>query len=296
MNEEFKRSLSDADPALVLTTASLLPDRSPISGAQVRSLIDAAADAGFAGMSLVNLHHNWAVADDMTAEAFFAYHRDRGLAMPTIGAIFDWATPDRRAVSEACTPFLDIAVAAGASYVVAVRVEPDLPPLAEASAGLATLCDLAADRGLGISFEFVPGRGVPDLPSALRLFEATDRDNLGLCFDTWQWFRGTDPDIAVLRDVPPERIYMVQLSDAPGRPAGDLVAEGLSGRLLPGDGVIDILGVLEALDDIGVKAIVTSEVFNKDLMALGVAENARRQHDAALAMLAQHRARRPAAG
>ncbi len=296
MNEQFKRPLGDADLPLVLTTASLLPDRSPISGAHVRSLIDAAAAAGFAGMSVVNLHYDWAVADDMTAEEYFAYHRDRGLAMPTIGAIFDWATSDRRAVSEASRPFLDIADAAGASYVVAVRAEPELPPLAEAASGLGTLCDLAADRGLGISFEFVPGRGVPDVPSALRLFEATDRDNLGLCFDTWQWFRGTDPNVAALRDLPAERIYMVQLSDAPARPAGDPVLEGTSGRLLPGDGAIDILGVLDVLDDIGVKAIVTAEVFNKDLMALGVAENARRQHDAAQAVLAEHRSRRAAAG
>lgn len=272
---------------LVLAAPTLVPHREPIDAAQVRSLIDAAADAGFDGMSIWTAHHDWAVADGMVSEAFFEHHRERGLAMPAAEVVLEWAGLDRRAVAEANAHLLDVAARAGAATVIAVTLEPELPPLEQAAAGLAALCDLAADRGLAISVEFLPWTGLPSLAAAVRLLDAADRENLGLVLDAWHWVRQPGgPDLAAVRALEPERVHVLQLDDAPARPAGDLAAETVADRLLPGDGDVDLLGLLDAIDEIGAKPVVVSEVFSAALASLEPAENARRQHAAASALLA----------
>jgi sugar phosphate isomerase/epimerase len=57
---------------------------------------------------------------------------------------------------------------------------------------------------------------------------------------------------------------------------------------LPGDGDIDIVGLLDALADMGAQPIVTSEVFSSDLMARGPAEFAQLQFDAMQTVLETH--------
>jgi sugar phosphate isomerase/epimerase len=159
--------------------------------------------------------------------------------------------------------------------------------------GLAELCDLAADRGLAISYEFLPWSAVPDIGSALWLLEAVDRDNLGLVIDVWHWFhQAGERDYALLRAVPPERIHILHLDDAPADHAGDRTRGTGPVRLLPGDGAIDIFGLLDVLDEIGASPMIASEVQSASLASLGPAENARRQHAAVSGVLAQHRARK----
>jgi sugar phosphate isomerase/epimerase len=262
---------------MILATTPLVSDREPISGAEVRSLIDAAADAGFDGVSIWTAHHDWAVADDMTSEEYFAYHRDRGLRIPSAEVLLEWAdTEENRHI-------LDVSAAAGASYVIAATIEPGLPE----AAGLATLCDLAAGRGLSISLEFLPFSGLPNIASAVRVLEAADRDNLGLVLDLWHWHRG-GPDLETLRSVPPERIHLLQLNDAAPAPGEDLMLESMW-RLLPGEGAVDIEAVLETLDELGASPVVVTEVFSVPLVELGPAENARQQYVAATDCLVESR-------
>lgn len=268
--------------ALALSAPTLVAHRDPIGAAQVVALIDAAADAGFDGMSIWTAHHDWAVADGMASEAFFAHHRERGLAIPAAEVIFGWAASDRRANEH----LLDVAARAGASSVIAVTLESAWPDRRAAVAGLAALCDLAAERGLAVSFEFLPWTAVPDLATAVRLIEAVDRDNLGLVLDAWHWLRQPGgPDLVTLRAVGPERIHVLQLNDAPARPSDDLVHEAMAARLLPGEGAVDIPALLAVLAELGAAPAVVSEVFSEALTALGPAENARRQHAAAVRAL-----------
>lgn len=276
-----------AGQPLVLAACSLVGHRSALSAAQVRSLVDATADAGFAGMSIWTAHHDWAVADGASADAFFAWHHERGLTMPVSEVIFGWETPDRQAIADVAVPVLDVSARAGASTVVAVTLEPELPPLPEAARSLAMLCDLAAERGLAISIEFLPWTGMATIADAVRLIEAADRDNLGLVLDAWHWFRQPGgPDVATLRALPPERIHVLQLDDAPAQAAADLPTETSTARLLPGDGAVDLTGLLDVLEEMGATPVVVSEVFSASLAALSPLENARRQHAAATVLLA----------
>jgi sugar phosphate isomerase/epimerase len=262
---------------VILATTPLVPHREPISGAEVRSLIDAAAGAGFDGVSIWTAHHDWAVADDMTSDEYFDYHRERGLSIPSSEVLLDWAD------SEETGHILDVSAQAGASYVIAATIEPELP----AAAGLATLCDLAAERGLSISLEFLPFSGLPNIASAVRVLEAADRENLGLVIDLWHWQRG-GPDLETLRSVAPERIHLLQLNDAAPEPGEDLMLESMM-RLLPGEGAVDIPTVLETLAEMEASPVVITEVFSRALCDLGPAENARRQYRAATDCLVESR-------
>ena len=82
----------------------------------------------------------------------------------------------------------------------------------------------------------------------------------------------------------------MQINDAPAEPAGDLIAETLSGRLLPGEGAIPLGRWLRWLDAIGARAPIGVEVFSSALDALPPVEVGRRCGDAARAVLAAARA------
>src|SRR4051812_25746393 len=88
----------------------------------------------------------------------------------------------------------------------------DLPP-EEVAAAFGTLCDRAGGLGAQVHLEFIPMTTIPDLAAAWQIVRTADRENGGILFDTWHFFRG-DPDFAVLDRVPGERIFAVQIDDA----------------------------------------------------------------------------------
>jgi sugar phosphate isomerase/epimerase len=274
-----------SDP-LILATAPLTAHRAPIPAARVRAIVDAAADAGFAGVSIWTAHHDFAVADGMTSGEYFDYHRARGLLVPISEVVLDWARPDRGAIEAANAHILDVSAEAGASYVIAASIDSDIGSVAEAARGLGIVCDLAADRGLQISLEFLPFSGVSTLATAVQIVETAARENLGFVLDLWHWWRQAGgPDLTTLRSISPERIHVLQLCDALLEPTEDLLNEARS-RLLPGTGAIDIAAVLSALHQIGADPLVVSEVFSGELAELEPLENARRQYSAAVNVLA----------
>lgn len=290
-------ALLESAQSLILSAPTLVPHREPTDAAFACSLVDAAADAGFSGLSIWTDQHDWAVADGMSSEEFFARHRERGLSTPASEVHYISAADDARSVAQAHSHMLEVAAAAQARSVIAVTLEPrpeQLPSFPAAIVpGVRALCDLAADRGLKVSFEYMPFTGVATTASIVQLLEAVDRDNLGIVLDTWHWFRQPGgPDVAALRSIPPERIHIFQLNDAPARPPEDIMLECVSARLLPGTGAIDILELLRVVDDMGAAPVVVSEVFSHELSGRGPAESARRQYGALSAVLDRYRASR----
>lgn len=249
-------------------------------------MIDAAADAGFVGMSIDVAHHDWAVSDGMASEEFFAYHRRRGLAIPAAEVILDWASGEWSAVRQSTAHIFEVAAAAGAASVITATLEAEVPSLRDAAGRLRDLSDLAAEHGLAISYEFLPPTAVPDLATAAWLLEVVDRRNFGLVLDTWHWrTQPGGPDVRTLRSIAPERIHILQINDAPADIGDDWVRATMSGRLLPGEGVIDIAELLNTLDELGASPVIITEVFSDQLRSLGVAESARRQFAAARSVL-----------
>jgi sugar phosphate isomerase/epimerase len=161
----------------------------------------------------------------------------------------------------------------------------DVDRAAEALAGV---CDRAREHGLLVTLEYLPWSGIPDPETALAIVERTGRANATLMIDTWHTFRCGAGD-AQLRMIPGARVGSVQLNDAPAAPAGDLVAETLNARLLPGEGAIPLVRWLRILDAIGSRAPLGVEVFSQTLDALPPVEVGRRCGAAARAVIAAAR-------
>jgi sugar phosphate isomerase/epimerase len=162
---------------------------------------------------------------------------------------------------------------------------PPFPEIAEAFAGV---CDRAAEHGLVVHLEFLPWTPIRDLKAALEIVEMADRPNGGVMLDSWHHFRsGADDEL--LRRLPGTRILGVQLNDAPREPEPDLIAETTRRRLLPGEGDIDLVGLVRILDEIGSRAPIGVEVFSEKLFALPAREVARRAGDAVREILRRAR-------
>ena len=269
---------SAREETLILCNATLVGGAMEIAADQLKQIVQATAGAGFSGVSLWAFHHLAAVGDGMTDDAVQALHSDAGLSVPVVEALLGWESGDTAAIDAQCTGTLDIATRYGAKTVAGVVLGPSLDSFDAAVSGFAYLGERAAERGLGICVEWLPWTGLPDLKSAWKLVQDTGLDNAGLVVDTWHWLRQPGgPDLETLRQVPGDRIHVVQLDDAPSKPAGDdSMAESMTARLLPGEGDVDYAPLFAVLDEIGADPIWAPEVFNTELLALGPDEMAKR--------------------
>ena len=90
--------------------------------------------------------------------------------------------------------------------------------------------------------------------------------NVGLLLDCWHWYT-CQSTLTDLRQLVAEEVVYVHVNDAP---AGVDVLEQIdSVRCLPGEtGVIDLVGFLQALNEIGFDGPVTPEPFSKKLNSI----------------------------
>lgn len=98
------------------------------------------------------------------------------------------------------------------------------------------------------------------MQETLNWIEAIGEPNVGLLLDCYHWYTtgGTYEDIVRLN---PSQIVHVHLNDAKDVP----VEEALDNdRLYPGEGVIDLVGFLQALHQIGYKGVVAQEILAKE--------------------------------
>lgn len=95
--------------------------------------------------------------------------------------------------------------------------------------------------------------------------------NAGLTLDAWHWHHagGTIADIVKAGK---DRIVVVHFDDAPGLPAEEIRDNQ---RLLPGEGVINLTGFLQALQKIGYADSLSVEVFGRGLKEMPADEAAR---------------------
>jgi sugar phosphate isomerase/epimerase len=217
---------------------------------------------------------------------------DHGLVVADLDALLRWLPgeeipPGVDAASEA--EFYAIAEGVGGRSLNVVQGFGRHVDLDRAAEALAAVCDRAREHGLLVTLEYLPWSGIADAATALAIVERSSRVNATLMLDTWHTFRGPTSE-AQLRTLPGAAIGSVQINDAPAEPAGDLVAETLEARLLPGEGAIPLVRWLRILDQIGSRAPIGVEVFSKALDALPPIEVGRRCGAAARRVLAAARA------
>jgi len=142
--------------------------------------------------------------------------------------------------------FLDVAAELGARHVLASGNDPDLSRLSE---HFAQLCDAASAYRLTVDIEFVPWMSIADLTIARRIVAATGRANLGIVVDALHFDRSgsTLDDLAA---IPAGWLHYMQICDAPTGWSTDpasLLHAAVKERLFPGDGTIDLVGLLRTL-------------------------------------------------
>lgn len=179
-------------------------------------------------------------------------------------------------------PGLERGAELGASYVVASSDDADEGRRIESVAALAAL---AAEYAMRVVIEFVPWRGIKTLPAAAGLARNIPAPGVGIVIDTLHFDR-SGGDAADIADFDASLFPYVQLSDAPGeRPTSqaELQRQSSEARLDPGQGGLDLAGVLRALP---AGLPISLEVPNRARVAqIGAVKHAAMVRRAALALL-----------
>lgn len=179
-------------------------------------------------------------------------------------------------------PVLETAAELGARYVLVAGNDPDEARTAER---LAQLCDLARPLGLSPSVEPMPWTHAKDITQAARIVKAAGRSNIGLIIDPLHFDRANS-SIDELAALPREYFGYLQFCDAPAEHPTDLetlLFQARCERMIPGEGGIDLAGILRALpDDLPVSIEVPMEQWAKSAPAV---ERARKLREATLAVL-----------
>lgn len=158
---------------------------------------------------------------------------------------------------------MDVMAALGAPMVlVCSSVSPhSIDDDARAAAQLHELAEMAHARGLKIAYEALAwGRHVDDYRHAWRLVAAAGHPALGTCIDSFHVLsRGHDPQL--IRDIPGDKIFFLQLADAPEL-VMDVLQLSRHYRCFPGQGGFDLTAFVGHVLAAGYRGPLSLEVFN----------------------------------
>lgn len=142
------------------------------------------------------------------------------------------------------------------------------------AADLAELADLAARRGIRIGYEALAwGRHVRDWQQAWELVRHANRANLGIVLDSFHIYARRN-EIGAIKDIPANRIALVQVADAPGL-LMDPMSLSRHHRCFPGQGDWPITDFLEAAIATGYSGPISLEIFNDQFRGAPAASIAR---------------------
>jgi 3-dehydroshikimate dehydratase len=146
--------------------------------------------------------------------------------------------------------------------LVCSSVSTDTSDDAELAASqLSCLADDAQARGIRIAYEALAwGTHVNDYLAAWRIVEMADHPALGTCLDSFHILsRGSDP--SRIREIPADRIFFLQLADAPLM-AMDILQWSRHYRCFPGQGGFDLPAFMAHVHAAGYTGPLSLEVFN----------------------------------
>lgn len=123
------------------------------------------------------------------------------------------------------------------------------------------LGEIAAQRGIRVGFEALAwGHHINDHRDAWEVVRRADHPNIGLILDSFHTLaRRIDPD--TIRRIPGDRIFFVQLADAPAIDM-DLLYWSRHFRNMPGEGDLDVTGFMRAVMATGYAGPLSLEIFN----------------------------------
>jgi 4-hydroxyphenylpyruvate dioxygenase len=137
---------------------------------------------------------------------------------------------------------------------------------ARTAADLRTLAERAARRGLRVAYEALAwGRHVRRWSQAWQVVQDADHPALGLVLDSFHTLALKD-DFAGIATLPAEKLFFVQLADAPLMTT-DLLSWSRHFRNFPGQGDLDVVDFLRAVLASGYRGPLSLEIFNDEFRA-----------------------------
>ncbi len=130
-----------------------------------------------------------------------------------------------------------------------------------AAADFNELGEIAKDRGIRVGYEALAwGKHINDHRDAWEIVRRADHSNVGLILDSFHTLsRKIDP--ATIRSIPGDKIFFVQLADAPLIEM-DLLYWSRHFRNMPGEGDLNVQGFMQAVMATGYSGPVSLEIFN----------------------------------
>jgi sugar phosphate isomerase/epimerase len=184
---------------------------------------------------------------------------DLGLVHLEVELLEDWwTTGSRRRESDLTRrSLLTAAEVLGARQI---KIGPDVevvdgavPPLADVAhwaAELHTLAGQASEVGARVALEPLPFSNITDFRLAAELVAAADHPAAGLVVDIWHLERGPST-LSDLAGIPGDKVFVVELNDAPEPQSADLFHDTIHHRVLCGSGTFDVRGFVQTLQHIG---------------------------------------------
>jgi sugar phosphate isomerase/epimerase len=145
-------------------------------------------------------------------------------------------------------------------------------PLAALVDAIGAVAERAGTLGMALCVEFIPGSGIPDLATAVRISAAAG-SNVGILVDTWHFAR-TGGTPAELRELAPGSVRCIQVNDridgegGPVEGPGGPVYPTMANRRLPGDGELPLAELVGALLANSPGVPVGIEVFSDEMRSL----------------------------
>jgi sugar phosphate isomerase/epimerase len=137
---------------------------------------------------------------------------------------------------------------------------------------IGAVAERAGTLGMATCIEFIPGSGIPDLATAVRISSAAG-SNVGILVDTWHFAR-TGGTAAELRELAPGSVLCIQVNDRIGQEGGPVegpdgpVYLAMANRRLPGDGELPLVEWVSALLANNPGVPVGIEVFSDEMRSL----------------------------
>ena len=133
--------------------------------------------------------------------------------------------------------------------------------LDRAAADFWELGERAARRGLRVGYEALAwGRHINDHRDAWEIVRRADHPNIGLILDSFHTL-SRKIDVNSIRSIPKEKIFIIQLADAPLIDM-DLLYWSRHFRNMPGEGDLPVLDFMKAVAATGYDGYLSLEIFN----------------------------------
>lgn len=230
--------------------------------------LEAIAAAGFRGVEIFEndlLSYNGSPTDVAKEVA------DLGLKVVTFQPFRDFeGMPDaqRTRTYDRAERKFDVMQELGCDLLmVCSNVSPDsLAGINRAAADFQQLGERAAKRGLRVAFEALAwGRHISDYRDAWEVVRRADHPAIGLVLDTFHTF-ARKTDLKPIRSIPADRIFLVQLADAPWLDM-DVLSWSRHFRCFPGQGDMPLVEFMQALQATGYDGELSLEIFNDQFRA-----------------------------